>query len=626
VPDVTDEGIAADLSGIGAQELEAEDPRRIGAFPIRAVLGSGGMGRVYLGISPSGYAAVKQVLPELARSPIFLRHFGQELDNQARLPAGVSARLLAADRTARPPWFATAYIPGVTLHDAVHLNGGSLPAAHVWVLLRELAGRLASVARLEMVHRDLKPSNVMLTAGGVTLIDFGVARAADQSSVTATGIAVGTPAYMAPEQARARKDLTPAVDVFSLGGLLTFAATGEPPFGDGSGADQFYRVVHDEPDLDALRERDCELADLVASCLAKDPAARPSAAELVELAEQHARSGPPAWPTVVAELITVRRTFAQHMPAAQPDETELEVEMPPEQSAPQEPEENTGPEAEVEVEAQQQKPEKRRRGRRTMALLLPVVLVGGTAGTILALNKVPFTTPQNPGATGSALAGGVGTSAPASASAPGSASGSASAGHTGSASPSHAGSASAGPGGGATGGGGGGVATGGGPVTTHTTSGASGGGGGGGGGGTSDPAVVATSYSEIKNVAKGLCIGNQYGTNNTVATPMTCDGDAGEGWQTQNASDGTFQLVEKNTGACLFDFVSSNGSVSIFMCNSSSTDDFWRVGTTTSKGGELVNVSSGHCLAYTYTFQNSLTTSACDSADSDQLWYDAGRT
>ena len=305
-----------DLSSIGAEPLEDEDPRRIGAFPIKAVLGSGGMGRVYLGVAPEGYAAVKRVLPYLSGDRTFLRHFGQELDNQARLPAGVSARLLAADRTARPPWFATEYIPGVTLHEAVHLNGGSLPVDTAWVLLHELAARVASIAALEMVHRDLKPSNVMLTGSGVTLIDFGVARAADQSTVTATGLIVGTPAYMAPEQARATKQPTPAVDVFSLGGVIAFAASGEPPFGAGSGTDLLFRIVHEPPDLAALRTLDAELADVVESCLAKEPTARPSALDLVEIAARHAAPGRPQWPTLLAELIAVRERFAAAATAA----------------------------------------------------------------------------------------------------------------------------------------------------------------------------------------------------------------------------------------------------------------------------------------------------------------------
>ncbi|WP_051451554.1 serine/threonine-protein kinase [Actinospica robiniae] len=404
---------------VGAQPLAPEDPRKIGAFPLRAVLGSGGMGRVYLGLAPTGYTAVKRVLPYLAADQNFLRHFSQELDNQARLPAGVSARLLAADRTARPPWFATEYIPGVTLHEAVYLEGGSLPGPSLWLLLRELADRLRVVHSLSMMHRDLKPSNVMLTHSGVTLIDFGVARAADQSAVTATGVAVGTPAFMAPEQAKAQRTLTPAVDVFSLGGVLSFAAAGLPPFGEGSGHDVFYRIVHQDPDLSALQAADPALAALVESCLAKDPADRPSAAELVSFASANTLPGPVAWPRVTAGRIAERRAFAAAAPVAEFDGTELEsswigelgqlpTPVPPE---PQPAAENANAEADVEadVDASAQAetepippknpaplevipgpspigPRRPRRSRKTLTLLLPLLLVlGGTTGTLFAI-------------------------------------------------------------------------------------------------------------------------------------------------------------------------------------------------------------------------------------------------
>jgi serine/threonine protein kinase len=406
-----------DLSSIGAEPLEAKDPRQIGAFPIKAVLGSGGMGRVYLGVSPDGYTAVKRVLPYLANDRTFLQHFGHELDNQARLPSGVSARLLAADRTARPPWFATEYVPGVTLHDSVYLNGGSLPIETTWLLLRELAQRLKAVAALDMVHRDLKPSNVMLTGSGVTLIDFGIARAADQSTVTATGMLVGTPAYMAPEQARAVKALTPAVDVFSLGGLLAFAATGEPPFDAGSGTDLLFRIVHEAPDLEALRALDAEFADVVESCLAKDPAQRPSAAELLEAAERHAAPGRPQWPAVVAEQIAVRAEFAAATRVSGADVdgvTELDPPEPkpePESEPKPEPESEPKPEPESEPKSEpksESQPEPKSepvaeapktnggkdkgRKRKRLVLILPLVLVTGTTGTLIVMNKVPFVT------------------------------------------------------------------------------------------------------------------------------------------------------------------------------------------------------------------------------------------
>src|SRR4051794_22424924 len=145
-----------DLGGSGALPLGERDPRRIGPFPVVGVLGSGAMGRVYLGVAARGrYAAGKQVLPLLAEDEGFLRQFGDELDNLGRLPAGVGAVLLDSDREARPPWFATAYIPGLTLAEALRAHGGPLPVAALWVLLREAAAGLADVHALDMAHRDL---------------------------------------------------------------------------------------------------------------------------------------------------------------------------------------------------------------------------------------------------------------------------------------------------------------------------------------------------------------------------------------------------------------------------------------------------------------------------------------
>ncbi|MCZ0974457.1 protein kinase [Streptomyces albulus] len=302
---MTNKGEGFDLDGSGAEPLGEADPQRIGTIRLVGKLGSGGMGRVYLGLLDGRYAAVKQVLPLLAEDDAFLRHFGHELDNLSRLPAEATAPLLASDRDARPPWFATAYVPGLTLNEAVERHGGRLPADALWRLLRAAAAGLKSVQTHEMVHRDLKPSNVMLTLDGVTLIDFGVARAVDQSRLTQTGMIVGTPAYMSPEQASGKRQLTGATDVFALGSLLAFAASGNPPFGDGAGLGTLYRIVHDEPDLDPVRDLDPELARVVASCLDKDPAGRPTAAELHQLAVERQASGPPGrrrsrndWPNV----------------------------------------------------------------------------------------------------------------------------------------------------------------------------------------------------------------------------------------------------------------------------------------------------------------------------------------
>lgn len=310
-----------DLTGSGAKPLEPDDPRQIGGIPLAGRLGSGGMGRVYLGVHEGRYVAVKQVLPSIAgEDQDFVRRFGHELDNLSRLPAEATAPLIASDRDARPPWLATAYVPGLTLSEAVGLHKGPLPVGTLWFLLREAAAGLVAVHELDMVHRDLKPSNVMLTVDGATVIDFGVARATEQSQLTRSGMVVGTPAYMAPEQATTRRDLTGAADVFALGSVLAYAAGGSPPFGEESGPAVLYRIVHEEPDLDAVRRLDPGLADVVAACLAKDPADRPTAAELVRRATEHGPFTAPLWPESISGNLAGKAAFAAHV---------QEIELPP---------------------------------------------------------------------------------------------------------------------------------------------------------------------------------------------------------------------------------------------------------------------------------------------------------
>lgn len=320
---------AADLGleDIAAKPLGADDPAQIGAFPLGAVLGSGGMGRVYLGLAPGRqYAAIKRIVPYLAGDQDYLLHFGRELDNQARLPTGVGARLLASDRTAAPPWFATEYIPGLTLTEAVAVHGDPLPVDALWLLLREAAAGLMAIHAFKLTHRDLKPSNVMLTSDGLRLIDFGIARAGDQSTLTRTGMALGTPAYMAPEQILADGQLTSAVDLFSLAGLLLYAVTGEPPFGKGSAPGLLYRVIHHEPDLEPVRVLDGELATVLEACFAKQPEDRPTAAALYELASARTQQQDPPvsqlpqapqiplWPQPVSVRISRRAEFAATAP------------------------------------------------------------------------------------------------------------------------------------------------------------------------------------------------------------------------------------------------------------------------------------------------------------------------
>lgn len=373
------------LSGSGAMPLESGDPRQIGAFRLLGVLGSGGMGRVYLGAVPGKFAAVKRVLPMLAEDVDFLRHFGHELDNLARLPAGANTKLLASDRTAKPPWFATEFIPGITLNEAVRLHGGPLPGEALWRLLREAAAGLGVVHGADMVHRDLKPSNVMLTSSGLSLIDFGVARAADQSRLTKTGMVIGTPAYMAPEQAVADRGLTGAADVFALGSLLLYAANGRPPFGDGSGPDLLYRVVHGEPDFGRLTETEPELAGLLRSCLAKDPDDRPTAAELVERAS--ARAEGVLWPAAVGERIAERAGFAAEAPSAEhlaelakaePAEDVATASLTPQAKAAEPATASPDPLAVTGSAA----PRREKRRNRFVMLAVPVVVATGTTLTV----------------------------------------------------------------------------------------------------------------------------------------------------------------------------------------------------------------------------------------------------
>ncbi|MER7401678.1 protein kinase [Streptomyces sp. NPDC000070] len=257
--------------------LEVDEPTVVGPYRLLGRLGSGGMGRVYLGRSAGGRTvAVKIVHPHFALDEEFRARFRREVDAARRVGGAWTAPVLDADPDARVPWVATAYAAGPSLSAAV-TEGGALPAHTVRVLGAGLAEALAAVHELGLVHRDVKPSNVLLTLDGPLLIDFGIARATDgTASLTSTGVSIGSPGYMSPEQILG-KGVTGAADVFSLGAVLAYAATGEPPFPGDSSAALLYKVVHEEPELGAL---DGQLRDLTAACLTKDPDARPAPAEV----------------------------------------------------------------------------------------------------------------------------------------------------------------------------------------------------------------------------------------------------------------------------------------------------------------------------------------------------------
>jgi len=229
------------------------DPRTVGGFTLTRLLGEGGMGRVYLGRGRSGIAAVKVVRSDLAGDPEFRARFGHEIEAASRVRSRYTAALLGADAEGDPPWLATEYVPAPSVREAVGLHG-PMPVEQVRMLGIGLAEALTAIHAAGIVHRDLKPANVLLGADGPKVIDFGIARAADATVLTRTGAVVGSPGFIAPEQiTHARSE--PAGDVFALGGVLAYAATGRPPFGSGDLNALLYRTVHTDPDLSGIPSR-----------------------------------------------------------------------------------------------------------------------------------------------------------------------------------------------------------------------------------------------------------------------------------------------------------------------------------------------------------------------------------
>ncbi|MFF8775220.1 serine/threonine-protein kinase [Kitasatospora sp. NPDC015120] len=262
------------------EPLAADDPRQVGGYRLLRRLGAGGMGRVYLGRSTGGRTvAVKVVRRDLAGDAEFRARFRQEVAAARRVGGTWTPPVLDADTGSGQPWVATGYVAGPALTTAVR-EFGPLPEPAVRTLGVGLAAALAHVHGLGLVHRDVKPSNVLLTLDGPRLIDFGIARALDATSaLTRSGQVFGSPGFMSPEQANGLP-AGPAGDVFSLGAVLAYAASGTMPFGSGVSAPVLlYRVLHEEPDLSGLAG---PLYPLVRDCLAKDPAARPTPALLRE--------------------------------------------------------------------------------------------------------------------------------------------------------------------------------------------------------------------------------------------------------------------------------------------------------------------------------------------------------
>ena len=261
--------------------LEAEDvddvyPASIGTYQIIGRLGHGGMGEVFLGDRGGVRVAIKRIHPALAADAEFRERFAREVGLCRRVNSSTCARFIDADLVSPIPWLATEYIAGPDLHEAVS-TGGALELSQAAVVALGLAEALRQIHGLGIVHRDLKPSNVILGVDGPRVIDFGIARAFDQTVFTRTGGAIGSPGWMAPEQLR-QGILSEATDVFAWGAIVAYAASGKPPFGNSLPETLMHRVMNEQPDLDSVPQ---PLRGLCERALNKDFAARPSANDLV---------------------------------------------------------------------------------------------------------------------------------------------------------------------------------------------------------------------------------------------------------------------------------------------------------------------------------------------------------
>ncbi|MFG2991153.1 serine/threonine-protein kinase [Streptomyces sp. NPDC048257] len=326
-------------------------PEYAGQYRLESVLGSGGMGVVHLATSGSGLKlAVKIVHPEHAVDPEFRARFRQEVAAARRVSGAFTAPVVDADPDAERPWMATLFIDAPTLSERVREK--VLDPVELARLAAGLAEALRDIHRAGVVHRDLKPSNVLMAPDGVRVIDFGISRPTDSDLRTETGKLIGTPPFMAPEQFQRPREVGTAADVFALGAVLVHAATGHGPFDSDSHYLVAYQVVHSEPDLTGLPP---QLVPLVARCLSKDPAERPTAEALI--AEMRALAYPTGEDTqafiprprepVEAEQLTHRRERPAAVPGAQP------------------------------------RPQPRRRARMAVGAGVGLLLVGGTVGGYL---------------------------------------------------------------------------------------------------------------------------------------------------------------------------------------------------------------------------------------------------
>ena len=270
------------------QPLASDDPAEVGGYRLRARLGSGGMGRVYLASTPAGRTvALKVVRQEFDEDPEFRTRFRREIQAAQRVHGLYTAQLVDADPDATPPWLVTTYVPGPSLEEAIERHG-PMPEPMVFRLIAGVAEALQAIHAAGVVHRDLKPSNVLLAQDGPRVIDFGIAQAQEATSLTRSGIMMGSPNFLAPEQV-SDLPITPAIDVFALGSLAVYAAVGRPPFGGSSIVAVAHRVVYEPPDLTGCP---AQLLTLIESCLEKRAQERPSPSRVIEFCMTRAAQAP----------------------------------------------------------------------------------------------------------------------------------------------------------------------------------------------------------------------------------------------------------------------------------------------------------------------------------------------
>jgi len=395
----------------GVTPLTADDPRELGGHRLLGRIGRGGMGMVYLGTMRSGRRlAIKVIRAEYAEDAEFRARFEREVTAALRVRGPFLAALIDADLASATPWLATEYVPGPTLAHRV-AQDGPLPPAEVRALVGHVAEALHAVHRAGLVHRDIKPDNVLLGPDGPCVIDLGIAQAADGTVLTRAGSPLGTPVFMAPEQARG-EDVSPATDVWALGGVAYFAATGNRPFGQGRPDLMYYRVVHEDPQLEGCPE---ELLPFVRACLSKEPESRPGVRAILDAqpdlpgspaapaappaAEPDAPTGPVAHGGLAGPAVPPEQVG----PAVAPEQVEpvAPVDPPTEPAAPvlvdvplavpAADDEWSGPTADTYVPRAEPAPLEppaappaRRRGL-VVALVAAVVLAGAATGAVLLL-------------------------------------------------------------------------------------------------------------------------------------------------------------------------------------------------------------------------------------------------